>query len=69
VRSLQGERAYWDETAELLASLIDSLERQTFYLRKAHFTDAGDPPVALPRPGETHAGPKTVSLAQWAGSL
>ena len=63
-RSVRGEHAYWDETPELLAQLIDAVERQSFYFRKANFADAGEPPTVVPRPGVKPAEPETVSLTQ-----
>lgn len=68
-RALRGERAYWDETPELLAQIVDAVERQSFYFRKANFQDAGPVPESLPRPGEVARELPTVSLAEWAGTL
>ena len=68
MRALDGAAAYWDENAELLASLLDAVERQTFYLLKVN---GNDPPVPEPlrRPGKFRAEPKTVTLADWASTL
>lgn len=66
---MRGERAYWDETPELLAQAVDAIERQSYYFRYANFKDAGPVPEPVLRPGQVAAAPPTVSLAEWAGTL
>lgn len=66
-RTLRGDRAYWDENTELIASLIDAVERQTFYLLKVNGNDPPQP-TPVPRPGES-GEPVTVSLTDFANSL
>ena len=63
-----GARAYWDENAELLAQLLDAVERQTYYLLKVNGNDIASP-ESFARPGVAPVEPPTVSLAQWAGTL
>jgi hypothetical protein len=68
-RKVRGDAAYWDETPEMLAQVLEAIERQSFYFRKANFEDAGQPPEPLPRPGQERPQPKTVSLSEWASTL
>lgn len=50
VRHLSGVRAFWDEQVEMLAQIVDAVERTNYYLLKVNGNEL-DAPTPVPRPG------------------
>lgn len=65
VRDLQGAHAYWDESTELLASVLDSVNVLSYYLLRVNGNDA-DTPKPFPRPGVVA---ETISLSDFGSFL
>ena len=67
VRELQGERAYWDESVELLAQTVDAIRLNSYYLLSVNGNKPDAPQQTL-RPG-AQAVPERGSLADFAALI
>jgi len=65
VRELQGERAYWDESVELLAQTVDAIRLNSYYYLGAHGARP-DEPKWVKRP---HAAPAVSAPPAASGGL
>ncbi len=67
-RSVRGERADWDQQAELLATVVDRLGALSYYLLRVNGNDPREPDP-FPRPGHVTPEIPTVSLKALASFL
>lgn len=63
MRHLSGAHAFWDEQVEMLANVVDAIERTNYYLLKVNGNEL-QPPEPVRRPGVA-SEPDSVSLAQF----
>jgi hypothetical protein len=72
VRAVLGDRAYWDQQSELLASVVDEVRELTYYTLAINSSESVARPERFPRPGQTREEPVPepgVSLAAFANFL
>jgi hypothetical protein len=69
MRSVLGEAAGWDQLAELLASVIDEVRANTYYLLRVNGNDDVEWPAPYRRPGQEPEVPETVTLAALSSFL
>ena len=67
-RKRQGTPTGWGNDTELLARVVDGIEKLTYYTLQVNGNDA-DPPVHIPRPNEEPIVPETVSFAEFGDLL